>query len=273
MGRSRSCWIRRRDPLTVRSSMVNHILAAGAIAALQATALSAPPVEALHLPEHPLQPRIALQDNSVHLAYLTGDPRRCDVQYRAWAKDGKTFSDPVRANSQPGSAVAVGTVRGCELAVEASGRVHIVWNGSDTALPRKQRSMTEESSPVCYTHSDDGKKFSAQQSVMQGSWALDGGASIAVLTAPSEGVPGKPAEPASSTASRIAIVWHGADASKPAGEANRGVFIAWSNDHGQTFMAEARQPDASDGACACCGLHAFEDNTGRLGILYRRAFK
>jgi hypothetical protein len=229
-------------------------------------------VSTLHLPDHPLQPRVALQDHTIHLVYLTGDPRHCDVQYRRWSPTDKAFSDPVRVNSQSGSAVAVGTVRGCELAGEPSGRIHVVWNGSEQAQPRQQGSMKEEGSPVCYTHSDDGKTFTPQQSVLTSSWYLDGGASIAVLggsAVPAE--KGGPAVPAGSSP-RIAIVWHAADASKPPGEQNRGIFIAWSDDRGQTFKPEVRQPDATDGACGCCGLHAFADATGHLGILYRRAF-
>jgi hypothetical protein len=120
-----------------------------------------------------------------------------------------------------------------------------------------------ESSPVLYSNSDDGKDFTDEQNVMHSSWYLDGGASIAVL--------GGPAVPAGS--SHIAIVWHAADGSKPAGEENRGVFLALSTDRGQTFAPETRIADANDGACACCGLHAFADFPGHLGILYRRAYK
>src|SRR5882724_2821054 len=77
-----------------------------------------PRVEVLRLADHPLQPRIALSpDNTVHLVYLTGDPKHSDVQYRCWTPSAKAFSDPVRVNSESGSAIAIGTVRGCELAV------------------------------------------------------------------------------------------------------------------------------------------------------------
>ncbi len=237
-------------------------------------AAAPPTVQVLQLPDHPLQPRVAVaDDNTVHLVYMTGDPKHADIQYRRWLANPKTkdFSEPVRVNSESGSAIALGTVRGPDLAIEKSGRVHVVWNGSDQAKPRKQGTMTEESSPVCYAHSDDGKTFSPQQNVMQASWGLDGGASIAVLGGPP--VPGGSSSPPTTSAPRIAVVWHGADSSKPSGEQNRGVFLALSTDHGQTFAPETRLADASDGACACCGLHAFADSSGHLGILYRRAFK
>ena len=39
-------------------------------------------------------------------------------------------------NSQAGSAVAAGTIRGAHLALGRKGRVHVAWNGSGTALPK-----------------------------------------------------------------------------------------------------------------------------------------
>jgi hypothetical protein len=215
-------------------------------------AIASPPnVEVLRLPDHGMQPRIALADDgSIHLTYLTGHPQSSDVQYQRRPAEAPAFSAPVRVNSESGSAIASGAVRGCDIALENS-RVHIIWNGSaQTSV--KIGGKTAQSSPVLYSHSDDGKAFTPQTNLMHTSWYLDGGASIAA------------------TAGRISVLWHAADGSKPSGEENRGVFLTTSTDRGQTFSPELRLKEADDGACACCGLHAFSDR-GRLAILYRRA--
>jgi hypothetical protein len=46
------------------------------------------------------------------------------------------FSSPIRVNGQPGSAIAVGTMRGARLSIGKNGRVHVSWNGSNKATPR-----------------------------------------------------------------------------------------------------------------------------------------
>jgi hypothetical protein len=38
----------------------------------------------------------------------------------------------LRVNSQQGSAIAAGAIRGAHLAVGRNGRVHVAWNGSST---------------------------------------------------------------------------------------------------------------------------------------------
>ena len=43
------------------------------------------------------------------------------------------FTKPLRVNQTPGSAVAMGTIRGTKLALGQAGRVHVAWNGSHKA--------------------------------------------------------------------------------------------------------------------------------------------
>src|SRR5438309_1030100 len=84
--------------------------------------LPGPPVEAadrqdrvavIATPEGGIQPQAVADDAGVvHLIYFQGDPGGGDLFY-VRSKPGTTeFSKPIRVNSQPGSAVAIGTIRG-----------------------------------------------------------------------------------------------------------------------------------------------------------------
>src|SRR6202043_3016131 len=89
------------------------------------------------VPDGGLQPQ-AVVDNqgTVHLIYYKGDPGHGDIFYVRSNDWGANFSAPVRVNSQPGSAVALGSIRGARLAVGRGGRVYVAWNGSTEALPK-----------------------------------------------------------------------------------------------------------------------------------------
>ena len=77
------------------------------------------------LPESGLQPQaIAAPDGTVHLIYLAGEAKTFDILYRRRATDG-AWSDPLKVNSQAGSAVAIGTIRGPQLALGRNGRAQI----------------------------------------------------------------------------------------------------------------------------------------------------
>src|SRR6478609_2516936 len=81
-------------------------------------------VELLRVPDGGFQPQAQVDAKGrVHLIYAKGDPQRCDVFYVRSGDAGKTFSSPLRVNDRPGSAIAVGTVRGAQLAVGREGRV------------------------------------------------------------------------------------------------------------------------------------------------------
>ena len=88
------------------------------------------------LPEGAMQPQVVVKDGVFHLAYLKGDPKASDVFY-ARSDDGQKWNAPLRVNSQAGSAIAMGTIRGAHLAVGRNGRVFVAWNGSGTATLRQ----------------------------------------------------------------------------------------------------------------------------------------
>jgi hypothetical protein len=206
----------------------------------------------MRTPDGGLQPQALIDSKGVlHLIYLKGDPSACDIFYVRQEAGERKFSEPIRVNSQPNSAIAVGTIRGAQLALGKNDRVHVAWNGSGKATPQAYN----KSAPMCYTRLDDsGKAFEPQRSVMQQTWGLDGGGSVAA-----------------DQAGNVYVVWHGRTPRAQGGEEARQVWVARSTDEGKTFAKETLANSQPTGACGCCGLKAFVDSRGALHVLYRSA--
>ncbi len=222
-----------------------------AFLAVSATAVSPSEVRLLRTPDGGLQPQ-AVEDakGALHLIYLKGEPEACNVFYVVRATGQTNFSAPLRVNSRPGSAVALGTIRGAQLALGRNGRVHVAWNGAVNAKTESVRSA-----PMFYTRLNDaGKAFEPERNLITTTVALDGGGSVA---ADEKG--------------NVFVVWHAFPESAVMEETNRAVFIAKSSDDGKTFARERAVSPKFTGACGCCGLKAFADSHGRVGVLYRAA--
>jgi hypothetical protein len=119
-------------------------------------------VRTVRLPEGAIQPQLALDEQvTLHLVYYTGDAFHGDLSYVRSSDLGKTFTKPLRVNSQSGSAVAAGTIRGAQLALGRSGHVHVAWNGSMQAEPGTVNPDSgKPGTPMLYTRlSDLGKAF------------------------------------------------------------------------------------------------------------------
>ena len=99
-----------------RAMLRFFLLTATVITALSITAskpnTDAPAVSVLRVPEAGLQPQIEVPDRIVHLLYFSGDAAGGDLSYVRSRDYGRTFSRPLRVNSQPGSAMATGNIRG-----------------------------------------------------------------------------------------------------------------------------------------------------------------
>src|SRR5579859_7134441 len=130
-----------------------------------------PAVRLERVPENGLQPQAVVdQHGTLHLIYLRGDPKACDVIYRRRLAGQAGFSLPVRVNSKPGSAIAIGTVRGAQLALGREGFVHVVWNGSGNSGGK-----TSGASPMLYTRLAPGADaFEPQRDLMTSTTHLDG---------------------------------------------------------------------------------------------------
>jgi hypothetical protein len=218
-----------------------------------ATARADPKVTALKTPNGGIQPQAVVDANgALHLIYFKGDAGAGDLFYVRRDVGQERFSPPIRVNSQAGSAIATGTVRGGQIALGKGGRVHVAWNGSDKALPR---SRGEYTSPMLYSRlGDAGATFEEQRNLMQTTTGLDGGGTIA---ADQEG--------------NVYVAWHAVKVGGPTGEDNRQVWLAVSSDQGKTFGKEVPVNPKPTGVCGCCSMRAFADRKGSLYLLYRSA--
>lgn len=201
------------------------------------------------LPDGGIQPQAAIDSKGgVHMIFFRGTPARGDLFYMVSADGGRSFATPIQVNSIPGSAIATGTVRGGQIAVGRSGRVHVAWNGSQSAGPG--------ATPMFYTRlNSERTAFEPQRNVMRGGYNIDGGGAVA---ADRDG--------------HVYVVWH-ANVAGEREEGQRRVWIARSEDDGRTFESERAVFDEPTGACGCCGLGAFADRRGAMYVLFRSAFE
>ena len=206
-------------------------------------------VEVIKTPDGGIQPQAAADGRgTVHLLFFRGEPSHGDLYY-AKRNPGQTggFLLPIRVNSEAGSAIATGTIRGGQIALGPKGKVHVAWNGS-TATPSAP-------APMWYSRIKPAENgFEPQKSLMKLTTALDGGGTVA---ADDQG--------------RVFVAWHARGVNDPPGEDHRKLWVARSEDEGATFAAERPALDRATGACACCGTRALADSNGNLSILFRSA--
>lgn len=233
---------------------------AGMLGAMASTSLAqstAPPrVDVLHVPDGGIQPDVVVDAAGVlHLVYLTGSPGHADVFYTYSRDGGQHFAPRVRVNSQPGSAVATGTIRGAQLTLGRDGRVHVVWNGSGTAEPKPPVGEGQKpGAPLLYARSaPGGGAFEPQRNLITATRHLDGGSSVAA-----------------DETGHVFVAWHGNAIDGAEGEEARRVWLARSTDDGRTFAAEVPISPAETGVCGCCGLRIAAAGSD-LHVLYRAA--
>src|SRR5436190_11805286 len=219
---------------------------------------TAGPVALIRVPHGGIQPEAALDANgTLHLLYFAGEPRGGDLFYVRSTDNGQTFSTPIRVNSQQGSAIATGTIRGGQLAVGRGGRVHVVWNGSDEAKPRGlvNPASSKAEAPFLYSRSNaTGTAFEPQRDLTKRSYGIDGGGSIAA-----------------DERGHVYAAWHAIPVGGGSGEDQRRVWLARSADDGATFAEEQPAWSEPTGACGCCGLRMFAGPSRTLFLLYRSA--
>ena len=220
------------------------------------TATPTPAVDIARVPAGGVQPDVVVDAAKVlHLVYLAGDPAAADVVYTTSRDGGHTFAAPTRVNSQPGSAIAMGTIRGAQIALGRDGTIHVVWNGSNRAEPQPPvRGDQKPGMPLLYARAaGPGQPFAAQRNLMTSTRHLDGGASIAA-----------------DGAGAVYVVWHGNAIDGPEGEQARRVWLARSTDDGRTFGSERAISPADTGTCGCCGVETAATGSN-VYVLYRGA--
>ena len=206
-------------------------------------------VSLLRTPERGIQPQAVMDKGVLHLIYFKGDPGHGDVFYVQSKDDGQSFSKPLRVNSQPGSVVATGNVRGAHLAIGAGGRAHVAWMGSMKVTPKGDH----HAAPMLYARLNDaGDAFEPQRNLIQAAFGLDGGGSIAA-----EG-------------KNVSVAWH-APTPGSKGEGNRRVWLTSSADEGKSFGKEMPISPEGSGACGCCGMRLFGLASGQTLALFRGA--
>jgi hypothetical protein len=225
--------------------------AAALFVLLVATAVrpdAVPHVERLAVPDGGIQPQAATDGHgALHVIYYKGDAAGGDLFYVRRGPRDTAFSRPIRVNSDTGSAIAAGAVRGGRLALGRDGWVHVAWNASH-AVDRNGESIT----PMWYARLAPGAHaFEPQRAVGTHTKNLDGGGTVA-------------ADPRG----HVFIVWHAMGATP--GEMHRQMVVAASDDDGAHFAADLTLANEG-GACSCCGASAIVDAGGRLQILYRTA--
>lgn len=219
------------------------------LALMTATCSGAPQVAIERTPDKGVQPQTMTDKNgTIHLLYYAGDPKAGDLFYTQ--RRGDAWLKPIRVNTAEGSAIAMGTIRGGQMALGKGGRVHVVWNGAKS-LP----GSSHEGAPMFYTRLDgSGGRFESQRDLITFTGQLDGGGSVA---ADREG--------------NIYVAWHGHAPDAKPGEAGRAVYIAKSTDDGATFGKERAVNPEPTGACGCCGMKAVAGFDGAIYLLYRAA--
>jgi hypothetical protein len=213
------------------------------------------PVEIVRVPDGGIQPQ-ALTDakGTVHLLFYQGEPKAGDLFYARRKAADTAFSEPIRVNKRKGSAIAMGTIRGGQMALGKNARVHLVWDGMGEGAGLVNIAG-RPSAPLLYTRlNDSGTAFEPERNVITRAAGLDGGSSVAA-----------------DEAGNVYVVWHAPLPGNTNGEAGRTVFVIHSKDEGKNFGPETPATSKATGACACCGLRAFTDQAGATYVLYRAA--
>ncbi len=232
--------------------MLVTLLATIAFAALTLSphaAASTPAVTLQRVPDHGIQPEAAVdRTGAVHLIYFKGNPKAGNLYYSR-SRDGISFSAPIRVNSMPNTAIAVGNIRGGRIAVGPSGQVYVVWNGSSVA-----KAANGGRTPMLFSRLNaQGTAFEPERNLVHTAYGVNGGGGVA---ADNKG--------------NVYVFWHAPIPGKR-GEKFRRVWVTRSQDNGKTFAPEHIAFDKPTGACGCCSLDAATDEEGHVFVLFRSA--
>lgn len=237
-------------------AMVPSVLIGAAAVFAASTHQRAPRISPIRVPHGGIQPQVIAEGRTLHVLYFSGDPKAGDLFYAKSHDLGATWSAPLRVNSEPGTAIALGTIRGGQMAIGKNGRVHVAWNGSSAAPKGPLNPESRQAgAPMLYSRLNDSHTaFEPERNLMTRTFGLDGGGSVAA-----------------DSAGNVYVAWHGKTPGAASGEAGRQVWLAVSRDDGATFAAEKPAWSQPTGACGCCGMAIFAAADGTVRALYRSA--
>ena len=135
-------------------------------------------VEILRTANGGIQPQAAIDaDGTLHLIYFAGAAKGGNVFYVKRDADLSTWSDPIRVNSEKGSARRNGAISHSQLALGKDGRIHVTW--FNMRPPKYFYSASR----------DDGQGFEPQRNlVTEHAEGVEAGASIAAGMCTSSGM-------------------------------------------------------------------------------------
>src|SRR2546430_1605384 len=211
----------KRRAITITLTLTVPTVAALSLHSTHLRAREIPQVSLLRTPHGGIQPQTVLnRDGALHMIYFKGDASAGDIEYVRRSADRKHFSQPIRVNSEPESAVAIGTVRGPQIALGRNGRVYVIWFGS-----RERSGNAPDTMPVFFSRlNNSGKAFEPQRNLMQFAKGGDGGLSIAA-----------------DTLGDVYAVWHAMGAEPGEGH-RRGCFCGCAAEGGGFFWRGAPFP-------------------------------
>ena len=195
-------------------------------------------------PDGGLQPRLIVDETgNVHLLYFKKrlnqpQAREGNLFYRQYDPTSAQWGNPVKVSSSAFNLQTFSIAR-AGLAIDGTGRIHVIWY-----LPKEAQYV--------YARSDTARTTFEPQLSMVSQYAegIDAGADIAAK------------------GNQIAIVWGAGDLSK---ESARTVYARVSVDNGDSFGEELMLGDTGLGACACCSLATDFSQSGDLRVAYRSA--
>ena len=209
---------------------------------------AADPVEIWPLPSGGVQPRAAVgSDGTVHVAWLQGPAEASEVWYATRSSKAPGWERSGRVDQGPGSGMALGMIRGVQIALGAANRPHLSWTGSALATPR----ASDGGTPVLYSRGT-ARGFTPPIELSGKAAGIDGGGAIAA-----DGKGG------------VWVFWHASAGARQ--DAERAGFFRFSGDDGASFGAEHRALTWEAGACSCCQMAAVWNGGGEALALIRIA--
>ena len=196
-------------------------------------------VKLLRAPEAGIQPQAVVDSQGrAHLIYFKGEAKAGELFYTR-IDDSGVFAPAIQVTAAAQGPMAVGNIRGAQLAVGKGGRPHVAWMGGGKIM--------------YYTRLDDkGAAFEPPRNLVTWAGGLDGGGTVAA-----------------DRRGNVFVAWHGSPPENKSGEIGRAVFLARSTDDGKTFSREERVTGPEKGVCGCCGMRGYADVKGEFFFLYR----